>query len=94
MSIIQHYPKIEPPYCQSCGTSIRESINKGTNSDGSRNVDYCFSCFQNGSFTDPNITLNEMIEIVADSIIDQLGTSELHARYFAESFLPTLKRWM
>ena len=29
--------------------------------DGSPNDEYCIDCFQNGEFTEPNITLNEMI---------------------------------
>lgn len=87
------FPKINPPYCQSCGTSLRNNTNLGSNYDGSMNFDFCGYCYQNGSFVYPDITVNDMIESVADSIITQMGMPELQARRYAELFIPTLKRW-
>ena len=47
-------------FCNSCGRPIVKK-DYGTNKDGSPNDEYCIDCFQNGEFTEPNITLNEMI---------------------------------
>ena len=47
-------------FCNSCGRPIVKE-DYGTNKDGSPNDEYCIDCFQNGEFTEPDITLNEMI---------------------------------
>ena len=47
-------------FCNSCGKPMVEK-EFGTNIDGSKNHDYCNECYQNGEFTEPNITLEEMI---------------------------------
>jgi len=44
----------------------------GTNADGSRNEDYCRFCFQDGRFTDPDITVARMIEKCA-GIMEEMG---------------------
>ena len=47
-------------FCNSCGRPIVKE-DYGTNKDGSLNSDYCIDCYQNGEFTEPDITLSEMI---------------------------------
>ena len=47
-------------FCNSCGRPIVKA-DYGTNADGSLNDEYCKDCFQNGEFTEPDITLEEMI---------------------------------
>ena len=37
-------------FCQSCGMPLTDT-NKGTNSDGSLNNEYCSYCYQKGQFT-------------------------------------------
>ena len=48
-------------FCNSCGKPIGKK-DYGTNEDCSPNMDYCIECFENGEFTEPDITLNEMME--------------------------------
>jgi len=48
--------------CQSCGMPIREDY-FGTNADGSDSQEYCKFCWQNGHFTNPNQTLDQMVEL-------------------------------
>lgn len=39
-------------FCQSCGMPIKkDSHGGGTNADGSKNLEFCSYCFQNGRFT-------------------------------------------
>ena len=47
-------------FCNSCGRPIVKA-DYGTNAYGSLNEEYCKDCFQNGEFTEPDITLEEMI---------------------------------
>ena len=47
-------------FCNSCGRPIVKE-DYGTNEDGSLNPEFCKDCFQDGKYTEPDITLNEMI---------------------------------
>ena len=80
------------PFCQSCGMPMVNPEDFGTNTDGSKNDEYCRYCFQNGQFTDPNITLEQMIDKLA-SMASKMNMTEDQARNMANSFLPQLKRW-
>jgi hypothetical protein len=63
----------------------------GTESDGSPNYEYCKFCYQNGEFTHPGITLEEMRERMG-KLMDKtsIPPDVLEA---AMSRLPHLKRW-
>jgi hypothetical protein len=63
----------------------------GTNADGSRNEDYCRFCFQDGRFTDPDITVARMIEKCA-GIMEEMGAPHEKIEQM-RIFLPGLKRW-
>lgn len=78
-------------HCQSCCMPLSEEL-CGTNADGSPNNDYCKYCYENGSFTVPDVTMNQMIEICVPYMVQQ-GMSEVDARQILEQFMPTLKRW-
>ena len=48
-------------YCQCCGMPMGNTDEMyGNNEDGSKNVDYCKYCFENGKFTS-DCTMDEMI---------------------------------
>jgi hypothetical protein len=47
------------PFCQSCGMPMVKPEDFGSNADGS-------FCFQKGKFTEPNLTMEQMIDKVAD----------------------------
>ena len=42
----------------------------GTNADGSKSTTYCSYCYQNGKFTQPNITATEMREFVVNKMVE------------------------
>ena len=87
---------MEQQFCQSCGMPLTDT-NKGTNSDGSLNDDYCMYCYQKGKFTQ-DFTMNQMIEFCAqftEQINKETGwnlTLE-QAKENMRQFFPTLKRW-
>jgi hypothetical protein len=82
----------EVAMCQSCGLPFNEehahfiAIEK----DGSKGI-YCTNCYKYGKFIYPNITMNEMIELIVPILGKSLGEEE--ARKEMTALLPTLKRW-
>lgn len=82
------------PICQSCGMPMQKPVDFGTNANGTKNQDYCTYCFQNGKFTEPNITLGQMIDKVASIMAMQMKIPEAQAKAKVKSFIPRLKRWL
>ena len=65
----------------------------GTNTDGSKNEDYCKYCYENGVFKS-SVTMEEMIEICVPHMASaNSGMSEDEARKKMHDFFPLLKRW-
>ena len=63
----------------------------GTEKDGSRKKDYCKYCYENGRFTNPKITLEEMKTFVKNKMEEMKMDSDTIS--MAVSSLPNLKRW-
>jgi hypothetical protein len=82
----------QDPFCQSCGMPMVKQEDFGGNADSSRNEEYCRYCFQNGKFTEPNVTLEQMIDKLV-SMASKMNMTEDQARNMANSILPQLKRW-
>jgi hypothetical protein len=66
--------------------------NLGGEADGSFNAEYCRFCYANGDFTNPDQTLEEMIESSIDNMTTELRMLPEQAANLANSFIPTLKR--
>lgn len=79
--------------CQSCAMPILKSVSFGTNSDGTKNEEYCCFCYQKGKFLDEGISMDEKIEKIVRIGVDKLGMDENLARDMAKDALPRLKRW-
>ena len=80
--------------CQSCGMPMGETDELyGTEANGSKSADYCQYCYENGAFTEPNCTLEEMIEACAAIMVEEYDFSPEEAKRQCEEGLPTLKRW-
>jgi hypothetical protein len=60
----------------------------GTNADGSRSEDYCTYCYQRGRFTEPDLTMRQMI----DKSISMTRKMGIPAEQI-ENAIPNLKRW-
>jgi len=78
--------------CQSCGrTKKKHPKNGGTNSDGTKNLMYCSYCYENGAFTQPDITVDEMKALVKGKM-KEMGFPGFLAWFFTKG-IPKLERW-
>jgi len=85
---------MQEKFCESCGMPMGETDEMyGTEPGGSKSADYCKFCYDNGAFTDPNITLEGMIESVAAVMVKDYGFSPEDAGTQCREGIPSLKRW-
>lgn len=63
----------------------------GTNADGSRSTEYCSRCYQQGRFTSPNMTCDEMVVLVKGKM-KEMGIPSFMGWFFTRN-IPRLKRW-
>ena len=86
--------KVEEIYCQSCAMPMGDTDEiYGTNSDGSKNEDYCKYCYIKGEFTS-NRTMEEMIEFCVPHMVSaNPEISPEYARKGMWEYFPSLKRW-
>lgn len=80
-------------FCQSCGMPLEAPQDFGTAADGSRVDDYCQFCFQQGAFTEPDITAPAMIDKCIALMTRQGVMAEAQARTLMTDLVPRLKRW-
>jgi hypothetical protein len=79
--------------CQSCGMPLKSDVNQGgTNKDGSKNQLYCSYCYQNGAFTQPNITVEEMQTFGKMKMKEMGFVMGLFGGMFSKQ-IPKLQRW-
>lgn len=78
--------------CQSCGMPMKIASDYGTKEGGAQSYEYCKYCYQNGAFTQPDMTMEQMIQ--GDiGIMVKFGMSEEEAKATVTKQVPTLKRW-
>ena len=83
----QHYKN-----CQSCGMPLKkDEKGGGNNADGTRSILYCSRCYENGKFTRPDITVDQMKGIVKEKI-KEFGFPGFLAGLFTKN-IPNLERW-
>ena len=82
-------------FCQSCGMPLAQAVDFGTERNGQAATEYCRYCYQNGSWTQPNITLEETIAL-GSKALEQLEISEIK-KWLLKTLYPMqikgLKRW-
>ena len=77
--------------CQSCAMPMDDESVFGTNSDGSKNADYCIYCYKNGKFKD-EVSMEQYIEMMVP-FADQANMTPNQMRDYCKKVFPTLKRW-
>ncbi|OGQ51957.1 MAG: hypothetical protein A3J24_01905 [Deltaproteobacteria bacterium RIFCSPLOWO2_02_FULL_53_8] len=80
-------------FCQSCGMPLENPGDHGTGSDGGIDNDYWCHCLVAGRFTEPDITMEEMIDKVVGYMENHADIPKGQARPMLVTFMPTLKRW-
>ena len=68
---------------------LAKPADHGAEADGTKNEDFCAHCYRDGSYTDLNLTLDQMGEIVA-RFMQKSGDD---ATGVAREGLVGLKRW-
>ncbi len=78
--------------CQSCGMPMKkDEKGGGTNSDGSKSTMYCSRCYEEGQFTSPDMTADEMKDLVKGKL-KEMGFPGFIAGFFTKG-IPKLERW-
>ena len=79
--------------CQSCGMPMKKDPGHGgTEADGSKRLDYCSYCYQDGAFTSPEIRTAADMQWFCMEKLKEMGTPGFLAWLFTRS-IPRLKRW-
>lgn len=86
-----HVGHFRGPYCQSCCKPLEKPSDFGSEKNGEKCFDYCRYCYQNGEFTEPNITMEE----VTTRTIAVMHSMKIPEDVIEKvrKFIPTLKRW-
>jgi hypothetical protein len=69
----------------------RDEKGGGTNADGSKSAMYCSRCYENGKFTSPDFTVDQMQKLVKGKL-KEMGFPGFIAGFFTKG-IPKLERW-
>ncbi len=79
--------------CQSCGMPIDRHEDFGTNSNLTKNEDFCIFCFHNGRFSEPEISKAVMVSRITESLVAKTNLPKEQAHRFVNDTISSLKRW-
>ncbi len=80
--------------CQSCGMPLGDDpVNWGTKADLSPASEYCRFCYQEGAFTNPGQTVDEMVESSIAFMTSDLGFERAQAEKMSNEVIRGLGRW-
>ena len=78
--------------CQSCGMPLNKALKReGSEVDGSNSALYCNHCYENGQFTSPDLTAEDMQKRVKE-IMKEMGIPRFISWFFTSN-IPKLQRW-
>lgn len=84
---------VQGTICQSCAMPIYRNEHFGTEYHGMKSVEYCKYCYQEGSFTDQDINVKEMVDKCVGFMMSTGVLPEPHIREILSEVIPRLKRW-
>lgn len=81
----------EKVFCQSCMMPLKNDEDYGYEKNGEKSI-YCFHCYQDGEFTTPDITMEEMKEFCVNLMHEKFKFPKFLAKlmYFN---IGSLERW-
>ena len=88
-------PMEERKFCQCCAMPLDKPEDQGTEAGGALSGDYCRYCYQNGAFTAPDATMDDIIAFnlkFNEENGHPFGPQE-EAEKMMRGWFPTLKRW-
>jgi hypothetical protein len=78
--------------CQSCGMPLsKDELGGGTENTGTKSILYCSHCYKNGEFTHPDLSVEEMKDLVQQKIVE-FGMPKFIASFFTRK-IHKLERW-
>ncbi|MBY0121530.1 zinc ribbon domain-containing protein [Bacillus sp. S/N-304-OC-R1] len=77
--------------CQSCSMPIKNVEDRGTERNQEKSLMFCKHCYQEGEYTQKNISVEDMKEFVKDKCIE-MGVPKFLAGMFVRN-LDKLERW-
>ncbi|MGM0752620.1 MAG: zinc ribbon domain-containing protein [Bacillota bacterium] len=77
--------------CQSCAMPLKKMEDRGTEKNSERSSLYCKHCYQEGEFTQKDITVEEMKQFVKNKCIE-MGLPKFMAGMYVKN-LHKLYRW-
>lgn len=80
-------------YCQSCGRKMVTPSEFGTHNDGSRNKEYCATCYDHGHYTEPDLTRWQMLSRLLPVWMEKNHLPYREALIETNFFLSGLDRW-
>ncbi len=81
------------PFCQSCAMPMTRPEAFGTDEIGQRVNDYCHYCYASGDFTEPNVTMQQMLNRCVAILAREAHVTEEEAHAIVSGQIPQLKRW-
>jgi Putative zinc ribbon domain len=83
---------LKDAFCQSCGMALtKDPLGGGTDSGGLRSTEYCSYCYREGRFTEPNLSVQEMMAKVEGKLREMRVPGVLARRLSLN--IPLLSRW-
>lgn len=77
--------------CQSCAMPLKKEEDRGTELLFSRSHKYCINCYQEGEFTQKDLSLEDMKRLVKEKC-EELGVPRMMSGLFVRN-LHKLERW-
>ena len=78
--------------CQSCGMPMnKDPDGGGSEADGTRSNRYCSHCYKDGNFAQPDITVDEMKQLVKEKMAEMKIPGFMG--WFFTRGIPKLERW-
>lgn len=83
-------------YCGSCGKPMKNKEDFGTEKNGSSSDKFCDLCYQNGGWTDPDISFDDFYEKSYQGFLnsDMKRMEKFFLkRMYTKKFVGKLERW-